>query len=327
MTSERIYTETSLFDPLGIGTDLPLRTRLWPLGFPVEVATNSPLVIQAARQSWGCFRERFFEPRIQLRFVVNEDDTSPLPPEPVVRAQRYLLASVAGRGNCAFCDMERGLGSCWVSATVAAHAEYLRYHFLEAMVYTMLEHLRVTSVHAGCVALDDRGVLLFGPSGAGKSCLTFSCARQGWTLIDDDGSSLMRGGCDNLVLGDPYHLRFRPSAAELFPELRKFPLSTTRRGEKSIEVFTGDLPDIRTAESTRVEQVVFLDRQAAGSASLVPLSKGEARSRLEAELPLFDEAVHEEHMASLANLVRSTPHVLRYSDLDSAVEKLEEVLS
>jgi len=291
------------------------------------MTTNSALAVEAAHQSWGCFRGRFFEPPIQLRVLVDEQDTSPLPPEPVVRAQRYLLASVAGPGNFAFCDMERAFGFAWVSATVAAHAEFLRYHFLEAMFYTILEHLRATAIHAACVALDGRGVLLFGPSGAGKSCLAFSCARQGWTLIDDDASSLLRADYDNVVLGDPYHLRFRPLAVELFPELRKLPLSTTRRGEMSIEVLTEDMPDIRTAESAPVEQVVFLDRQPSGPASLVPLSTGEALSRLEAELPLFDEVVQEERTASLARLVRSTPHLLRYSDPDSALEKLEELLS
>jgi hypothetical protein len=321
------FEESLLMDPLMLSVELPLRVRLYPRGFPINIATNSPLVVAAARESWDFFPQGFHEPEIELRIAVDQGDDSPLPAEPVFRAQKHLLAVVAGPGNFAVCDMAGTLGFGWLSGTVAASRAYLRYHFLEAMAYTILEHRCLTSVHAGCVALNGRGVLLFGSSGAGKSCLSFACARQGWTLIDDDASSLVRGLDSNIVLGDPYHLRFRSSAVELFPDLEELPLSTTREGELSIEVFTRRMPEIATALQVPVERVVFLERRNTSIAELLPVSATEALRRMEAELPLFDQRVDEEHKASLLNLLRTGPQVLRYNDLDSAVQKLEELLS
>lgn len=43
------------------------------------------------------------------------------------------------------------------------------------------------TMHASCVAIEGRGVLLTGPSGAGKSDLALRLIDRGATLIGDDG--------------------------------------------------------------------------------------------------------------------------------------------
>lgn len=47
-----------------------------------------------------------------------------------------------------------------------------------------------TRVHAGCVAIGGRGVLLFGPSGAGKSDLALRLIDEGARLVSDDYTDL-----------------------------------------------------------------------------------------------------------------------------------------
>jgi len=74
-------------------------------------------------------------------------------------------------------------------------------------------------VHAGCAALDGRGVLLCGDSGAGKSTLTYALARAGWAYVTDDCSFLLNCGKRRMVTGNCNQVRFRPSAGELFPEV------------------------------------------------------------------------------------------------------------
>ena len=45
-------------------------------------------------------------------------------------------------------------------------------------------------VHASCVAIDGRAVLLFGPSGAGKSDLALRLIDEGASLVSDDYTEL-----------------------------------------------------------------------------------------------------------------------------------------
>jgi HPr kinase/phosphorylase len=47
-----------------------------------------------------------------------------------------------------------------------------------------------TNIHASCVALGDKGVLLLGPSGVGKSDLTLRLIDQGAKLVSDDRTIL-----------------------------------------------------------------------------------------------------------------------------------------
>jgi hypothetical protein len=315
----------AMLDPLMQSISLPIRARFYPLGFPLDIATNSQAVLAGFAKSWRYFPQAFDEPMIQLRVAVDAGDASPLPPEPTFRAQKHLLAFVAGPRNFAFCDMARAFGFCWLTATAVAHSDYMRYHFLDAMVHSMLERHRLTSVHAACVAMNGRGLLLFGDAGAGKSCLVFACAKRGWILIGDDGIALVRGTDDNIALGNPYHIRFRESAIALFPELAVEPTSTTRNGEVSIELATSDLP-IVTARNCQVERVVILDRNGAETAEIVPVHRSEALRRLESELPLIDEEVQPARLVSIRNLLRVDACKLRYGNFDSAVEKLAELV-
>src|SRR3546814_12969710 len=51
------------------------------------------------------------------------------------------------------------------------------------------------AVHANCVALDGRAVLLMGASGSGKSDLALRLIDRGWSLVCDDYVPLeCRGG-------------------------------------------------------------------------------------------------------------------------------------
>ena len=50
---------------------------------------------------------------------------------------------------------------------------------------------RVTVLHASCVALDGRGVLILGPSGAGKSALALHLMAYGCVLVSDDRTAVV----------------------------------------------------------------------------------------------------------------------------------------
>jgi len=55
-----------------------------------------------------------------------------------------------------------------------------------------------TTLHASCVALQDKGLLILGPSGSGKSALALQLMALGAVLVADDYTDLVR--CDDRVI-------------------------------------------------------------------------------------------------------------------------------
>jgi len=62
------------------------------------------------------------------------------------------------------------------------------------------------NLHASCVALDGRAVLLAGPSGSGKSDLALRLLDRGFTLVSDDRTILSKEG-NLLIASAPDRIR------------------------------------------------------------------------------------------------------------------------
>ena len=75
-------------------------------------------------------------------------------------------------------------------------------------------------LHAACVVVDGRGVLLCGPSGAGKSLLAVRLIEQGAQLVADDNVALRETPSGLQCLATPEWMGLTPSSLPLFPNLR-----------------------------------------------------------------------------------------------------------
>jgi hypothetical protein len=306
-------------DPLRTTIELPHTARLYPLGFPLIVESNSPSAIRAARESWAEFPRAFDEPPVRLSLGV-QGESSELPAGPTFLRRQHLLSIVSDARNSIVCDLKQGFGFGWVTEKVASSGPFLRYHFLEAAALTMITDLYLTPVHGGLVERSGRGILLCGESFAGKSTLAYACARAGWTLISDDATFLVRQREDRYGIGNPFSLRFREDARRLFPELGAHLAGTRPNGKIGLEVATRDLPGIRTATGATIEHVVFLNRHAGGEARLKTLARSEALDRLQ-RIPHFGPdgiQVRED-----CRLLNHGVWQLDYGDWESAVDRLD----
>ncbi len=312
-------------DPLLCDRELPLQSLHYPLGFPVEIVTNSSEVLAAAEESWGNFRRAFSEPPVQIRIGVFEGGLS-CPLAPVCRSQRNLLIHVADRENFVVSDMRRGFAFGWLTEATVRNRAYLRYHFLEGVAWSLLEALYLTSIHGACVALDGHGVLLCGDSGAGKSSLAYACARRGWTFLADDSSCLVRKRHGRVVTGNPNSMRFRESAAELFPELKNQPVTRRLSGEMAIELPTASVPSIKISSECPVDYIVFLNRMEPDPSGFSLFPKRRALEWFEQVVCFGEEDVRIAQKASLQNLLAAHVFELRYSDLATAVSHLETLV-
>ncbi len=316
-----------MFDPFHHSIGLPRETLVHPLGFRMHLRTNSADVDQAVEQSWRGFPHLFDDRSLEVRIAVSDDETAPCASSLRFYGQGHLLTLVSDQNNFAVCDLEKGFTFAWFVPATARNHPFLRAFYLDSITYLPLWHSHLTRVHAGCVARNGRGVLLCGPSGAGKSCLTFACARRGWQLITDEAVSLLRRPLGRTVLGRPWHMHFRETAADLFPEFAGLLASPNAVGKISIEIATTDLSAFPTAFQCQVAAVVFLNRDAQAPAHLVPVSAADAFRRLESDLPLVPSPVMEQHRAALRHLVEAGAFELRYHDLEPAVTALEPLVN
>jgi hypothetical protein len=313
-------------DPLLHEIDLPLTAALFPLGFPMRLATNSPEVLSMARRMWAPFPELFPEPPIHLRVLVTSARGQAAPaPQPVFRAQGHLLAIAAGHEDFAVADLAAGF--CFASLTPATIADEprLRSTFFETLVYSTLNNLHLTSVHAACVALGGRAALLCGPTGAGKSTLAYVCARRGFTFLSDDVSSFLRRGSGRTVIGRPAHVRFRPDAGELFPELRGRAAGIAANGKPTIDVSLEG--QVAAGFSAEVAGLFFLNRGRDLDTAIAPMTRHEAWNRLAAEIPVLERHTWEKQIASLDALLQAETYELRYTEAAGAAALLEVFLN
>ena len=235
------------------------------------------------------------------------------------------MVQVADRGNFYVSDFQHGFMFAWITTAAASHRGYLRYHFLESAVLFQIANRFSMAIHAGCVALNGIGVLLCGKSGAGKSSLSFACARAGWTYVTDDGSFLLQGRDDRMVVGNCHIVRFRPSASSLFSEAAGQPITPRAVGKPSIEVRTSEIGGILRAPSTKVDYVVFLNRSEANTESLIHFPKESARRYLRQHLSDLED-LREKQITLMEKLLEVEMFELRYRDLDSATDLLERIV-
>jgi len=311
-------------DDLLCDMDLPLRGIFFPLGYSIEIATNSPAVLAAATESFGHMSSSREDTRLQIRIGVSGGGSSACPPEPTRREFNHLYSLVADVENQTLLDLETGTNFTWLTPAAVDNRLYFRSNFLEKTVYLLLGATVVTDIHAACVSKNGKGILLCGETGAGKTTLAYACARAGWTYTSDDTSYLINNASSPRVTGHSHRVRFRPSAKQLFPELEGHAVTPRMEGKPSIEVSILELPVPRAAAEAEVHSIVYLKRYPSASGKLVRLPVGTASRRTGEELYSAGQ-IRAKHLKSLEALNEVPTYELEYYDLDAAIETLESL--
>jgi hypothetical protein len=311
-------------DPLLCKMQLPLRAIFYPLGFAVEISTNSQAVLDAARESWRNLSQRHSSPMLRIGIAITPGEPADCPPSPVVRAHRQLLTIVTNPDNQAVCDLGTGYAYAWLTHDILLHRSYLCFHYIEAIAHILISNSYATAIRAACVSRHGRGMLLCGDSDAGKSTLAYACARAGWAYTSDGTSYLLRATGQPRVAGDSRQIRFRPSASELFPELRGRAIASRAEGKPSIEIPTAELRGLITSDEAPIDYIIFLNRQSSAGVDLAPLSRAVAMRRFHQSLFPEDE-VQQLRAGALQRLSTADVYELRYRDLQRAVDRLERL--
>ncbi len=300
-----------------------LNATFHPLGFPVRISTNSQKVLDAAGREWGSWQPAFSEPSIAIH--VNVGGTSATrPPLPSSCADGPIFEVIADSNNRARGDTRAGEASAELTPGAVENGEWLQYHFLDALVFQLITSPHLTPIHASCVALGGRAILLAGNSLAGKSSLAYACARRGWTYVSDDSSPLLRHcASERVVLGTPHSMRLRPDAPKLFPELAVHPTKLRGNGKTVLEIPTRLLP-IETAATGSVARFILLNRRM-GPAHLAPADPSRVISHCAQHFYHWDPPIDAAQRAAFDTMLDGMEVLsLEYSNLDEAIDLLEK---
>jgi hypothetical protein len=301
-----------------------LEQTFFPLGFPLRVRTNSREVLRQCERKWGIFKQRFHPEPMETHIHVVETESVECPPTPRYWFTENRMTMVADESN--FCTSAFPGGNTQMVVTTAAleHPQYFSQLFLDCAPALAIGSRFTTPIHAACVAINGRGIMLCGDSGAGKTSLSYACARSGWQFVADDTAYILHGEATRKVIGNCHHLRFRPSAADLFPEIAGQPITPRAVGKPSIEMLTEPMAEVDATCSAQVDFIVFLNRRNPGFADIYPYRKEVARLYMSQWLFGTPESKAAQR-ADIERMLTAEVLELRYESLDWAVERLERL--
>src|SRR5215469_1692814 len=326
VTPQQLIAEQAPRDTFLAGFDVKLRRTFYPLGFPLELETNSLEVIAAAEEGWSEFSQAFDAPPLRLCIGVTDAEETVLTLKSVFATRDHLASLFADPQNFIVCDFHKDFAFGWVTRGVAEDHSLLRYRFLLPAAFMMVEQKALAPLHAALIAKDGVGVMLCGESMAGKSTLAYACARAGWSFVTDDGTFLVRGESDRYALGDFPNLRLREDAVQLFPELANRLAVVRPNGKIALEIPTRELP-IRTVRGHSVDHVVYLDRGDYSGAALEPYPRERAIEEWKQYAPFGTSAVRRAQLQCHHRLLNAGMWNMKYSQLADAIARLERLVS
>jgi hypothetical protein len=271
------------------------------------------------------FEKRFDTDPIVAEIHVIESAGTECPPLPQYHFFDNRMVVSADSANVCVVDFPNGKTRMAVSTANLRHPNYFRQVFLDCAAACQITTRHATGIHAACVVLNGRGVLLCGDSGAGKTSLSWACARAGWDFLADDTVHMLHDQQNRVVIGNSHQVRFRPTAAELFPEIAGAEITPRHFGKPSIEILTAPAANINTRDCAPVDFIVFLNRRIPEAAELVPYSKEVARSYMRQWLFGTLESKSVQH-AAIERLLTAPVLELRYEHLRWGVERLEQLV-
>jgi hypothetical protein len=323
---ESLCIDPVVNDPLLTRAPLECEATFFPYGFPVRIRSNSWTTIEAAGRSWSTYRKHYDYQELDIRLLLSESASPACTAEPTFRSQGHLLSIVVDRENFACLDLEAGFAFGWATEATARSQEYFRQCLLDVMIYPLLEIRHLITLHAACVQYHGKGILLAGNSGAGKSSLSYACARRGWTFVSDDASAFLRDSPYPMIIGHPQKFRFREPVGKLFPEFLGLKSTLRAYGKPTIEVRTDSIENIQRADESAIAAIVFLNRSAydGNAPALIPLSLEDAWKRLSYSVWAVQLAAFEQRLTALQRLLDLPIYELRYSEVDPAIDILQQ---
>ena len=211
------------------------------------------------------------------------------PPPAAMLQGAGFLGSATPSSTFVMLNPKERTGLVCVSEEMLGFPYHLRYEVIEFAVFTLACRAQgLVPLHAACVGIDGRGLLLMGPSGAGKSTVALQCLVEGFDFLSEDSAfvapaSMRATGTANFlhVRADSLRWLGRSRARSI---ITRSPVIQRRSGIEKFEVDLRHKTFHLAKAPLKLAGVAFLSPHAAGKRPLVRrLSAAETLDRLKRE--------------------------------------------
>ena len=287
-------------DPYGEGAPVPVRQALNLLGGRFRFESNSKELLALVDEAYAGLPSHLFSSkpktfRVKLmltpapaRSIRRTARQKHPPPMSMLQGAGFLGSATPSSTFVVLCPKER-TGLVSVSAEMLRFPYHLRYEAIEFAVFTLACRAQgLVPLHAACVGLQGRGILLMGSSGAGKSTVALQCLLEGFDFLSEDSvfvapKSMRATGAANFLHVRADSLRWL-GRSRVRSIIDRSPVIQRRSG---IEKFEVDLrrKEFRLAKAPlKIVGVAFLSPKPGGTGPLLkPLSSSETLARLKVE--------------------------------------------
>ena len=287
-------------DPFGERSAVPGH-EFQLMGGRFQFESDSPELLRLVEAAFKNLpRHRFSArpPRFRVRLILapttgsiagsrRSSRRSRVPPIAMLQGAGFLGSATDG-STFAILSPEERSAVIFVSREMLRFPYHVRYELIEFAAFTLASRAqRLVPLHAACVGLDGRGILLMGPSGAGKSTIAMQCLLDGLEFLAEDSvfvapEPMRATGTANFLHVRVDSLKWLEPAERAL--IRKSPTIERRSGVKKFEV---DLrrPGFRLANRPlKIIGVAFLSSRPGGTGPNVRrLSTADTLDRLKRE--------------------------------------------
>jgi hypothetical protein len=270
-----------------------LRSRMQLLGASIQFQSNDRRLLQLALTAYMDLPPHRFDAKVpslkvnlllRPRTVTRAHRRSEPPPLDMFSGAEWLGAATQCADFVVLSPPQR-TALVVVSPQTLASTYHTRYELIEFAVFTLAARcLGLASLHAACVGLNGRAVLLMGPSGSGKSTVTMQCLLDGFDFLSEDSVFVAPKTMRATGIANFLHVRAH-SLQWLEPQqraqIRRSPVIRRRSGVRKFEIDLRQSDYRLTSSPPKIAAVIFLSqRQGATGQLLQPISKAAFLSRL-----------------------------------------------
>jgi hypothetical protein len=321
-------------DPLWQRAPLLLERDLGVFGRRLMVRSNTPAGLSLADAAFGGFAPA--EPAastIALDIIVGRgmrgQGGGPAESSPLHREHDELYLAAA-KGSATIADLRSRRIKCFVDDLAPPDAAVI----IESPVWRCLAWSGMVAIHAACIRLKGRSLVLRGAAGAGKSTLAAFAWLSGAALLAEESVWFDPAGAQPCLRGAPFNLRLEPdSLAILGAALPAYAMTLQRaafptpEGAGKLRIETAGIGPLPVIEQCELGPLIFLERDPSVSAANIRrLDRSQALERFEADSTAGERSQRApDRLMAAEGLLAEGAFELRFSGLEQGLQALASI--